>query len=215
LEKSANRDSKTKRYTKKEVTRLLNSARAGEKTVVKKLMPIVYDEMKAIAHEKLLFERDGHTLDTTALVHETYLKLVQQEEVEWQSRTHFLAIASLAMKRILINYAQKRNAIKRGGNYSQIEIDVDGIAADSENMSKKMADEILEIDKALKKMKKFNQRGSLIVDYHFFGGMTWKEISEVMGIATITVRRSWYTARLWLRRELKKNNFSDTLTNRQ
>jgi len=178
-------------------------------------MPIVYDEMKAIAHEKLLFERDGHTLDTTALVHETYLKLVQQEEVEWQSRTHFLAIASLAMKRILINYAQKRNAIKRGGNFSQIEIDVDGIAADSENMSKKMADEILEIDKALKKMKKFNQRGSLIVDYHFFGGMTWKEISEVMGIATITVRRSWYTARLWLRRELKKNNFSDTLTNRQ
>lgn len=191
-------------YTKETVTRLLRSCQAGDKEAVNKLLPLVYDEMCNIAHQKLRFERDGHTLDTTALVHEAYFKLIDHEEVEWQSRAHFLAISALAMKRILINYAKRRNAVKRGGEYSKADIEMDEIAGKTEMMSDSMADELLVLDKALKRMEDFNKRGSRVVEYHFFGGLTWKEISEVMGIAPVTVRRAWYAARLWLRRELKK-----------
>lgn len=192
---------------KQAVTQLLQATRAGNKEAVNELLPLVYDEMSNIAHQKLRFERNGHTLDTTALVHEAYFKLIDHDKVEWQSRTHFLAVAAMAMKRILINYAERRNAIKRGGNYSQADVEMDNVKDSAENMSESMADEILALNEALKKMEKFNERGSLVVEYHFFGGLTWKEISEVMGLAPITVRRAWYAARLWLRKELKETGF--------
>lgn len=188
-------------------TRLLKAAQAGDDNAVDKLLPLVYDEMRNIAHQKLRFERNGHTLDTTALVHEAYFKLIQHDSVEWQSRAHFLGVAALAMKRILINYAEQRNAIKRGGNYSRANVEMDNIEGNSIAMSDSMADEILAVNEALKRMEKFNQRGCRVVEYHFFGGLTWKEISEVMGIAPITVRRAWYAARLWLRRELDEKEF--------
>ncbi|MDZ7720225.1 MAG: ECF-type sigma factor [Balneolaceae bacterium] len=105
------------------MTELLQSSKAGDKEVVNKLLPLVYNEMSSIAHQKLKFERSGHTLDTTALVHEAYFKLVNHDEVEWQSRAHFLAISALAMKRILINYAEKKKAIKRGGEFSRVELE--------------------------------------------------------------------------------------------
>lgn len=195
---------------KKTVTRLLQSTKAGDKEAVNQLLPLVYDEMCGIAHQKLRFERDGHTLDTTALVHEAYFKLVNHEEVEWQSRTHFLAIAALAMKRILINYARRRKTAKRGDGYKKVELDnLEEIEGSLQNMSESMADEILALNDALKKMETFNQRGCRVVEYHFFGGLTWKEISEVMGVAPITVRRAWNVARLWLRRELKDTGMPD------
>lgn len=187
--------------SKEAITRLLQSSQAGDKEAVNQLLPLVYDEMRSIAHQKLQFERNGHTLDTTALVHETYFKLINHNEVEWQSRAHFLAIAALAMKRILINYAEKRKAVKRGGEFARVELEE--VEGQIENMSEAMADEILALNQALKKMEEFNQRGSKIVEYHFFGGLTWKEISEVMGIAPITVRRAWNVSKLWLKRELK------------
>lgn len=199
---------------KQAVTQLLQATRAGNKEAVNELLPFVYDEMSNIAHEKLRFERQGHTLDTTALVHEAYFKLIDHDKVEWQSRTHFLAVAAMAMKRILINYAERRNAIKRGGNYSEADVEMDNVKGSVENMSDSMADEILALNKALKRMAKFNERGSLVVDYHFFGGLTWKEISEVMGLAPITVRRAWYAARLWLRRELKETGFPKITVNK-
>lgn len=189
---------------KQAATQLLRANRAGDKEAVNQLLPMVYDEMKKIAHQKLRFERRGHTLDTTALVHEAYFKLIDHEQVKWQSRTHFLGVAAMAMKRILINYAERRNAIKRGGNYSQADMEMDELKHHAENMSETTAKEILALEEALKKMKKFNERGSRVVEYHFFGGLTWKEISEIMGLAPITVRRAWYTARLWLRREMGK-----------
>lgn len=190
--------------SKKAVTQLLRSTQAGDKEAVNKLLPLVYDEMRNIAHQKLRFERQGHTLDTTALVHEAYFKLINHDEVEWQSRAHFLAIAALAMKRILINYAERRNAVKRGGEYSRSDVEMEKIKGPKIKMSESMADEILALNDALKRMSTFNERGSHVVEYHFFGGLTWKEISEVMGIAPITVRRAWYSARLWLRRELNE-----------
>ena len=108
------------KHSKKAVTQLLKSTQAGDKEAVNQLLPLVYEEMCSIAHQKLRFERRSHTLDTTALVHETYFKLINHEEVEWQSRTHFLAISALAMKRILINYAEKHKAVKRGGEYLRV-----------------------------------------------------------------------------------------------
>ena len=183
------------------ITRLLQSSRAGDKEAVNRLFPLVYDEMRQIARQKLRFERNGLTLDTTALVHETYFKLVNHDRVEWQSRAHFLAVSAMAMKRILINYAEKKRAVKRGGEFSRVELNqVEGAL---EEMSDRMADEILALNIALRKMETFNKRGSKVVEYHFFGGLTWKAISEVMGIAPITVRRAWQVARLWLKRELK------------
>jgi RNA polymerase sigma factor (TIGR02999 family) len=194
--------SERKIYNKQHLTQLLQASQAGDKEAVNKLLPFVYDEMRLIAHNKLKFERQGHTLDTTALVHEAYLKLIDHKKVEWQSRAHFLGVAALAMKRILIDYAERRNAVKRGREYSRIEVD-EIKDPNSTIMTDSMADEILALSEALNRMKEFNQRGSLVVDYHFFGGLTWNEISEVMGIAPITVRRAWYAAQLWLKREIK------------
>lgn len=199
--------------SKEAITRLLQSTQAGDKEAVNQLLPLVYDEMRSIARQKLKFERKGHTLDTTALVHETYFKLINHNEVEWQSRAHFLAIAALAMKRILINYAEKKKAIKRGGEFTRVELqEVEGRF---EEMSETMADEILALNEALKKMEQFNQRGSKVVEYHFFGGLTWKEISEVMGVAPITVRRAWNVAKLWLQRELKETGMPGLTVRRQ
>ncbi|MFN1836054.1 ECF-type sigma factor [Balneola sp. MJW-20] len=188
-------------YNKQALTQMLQASQAGDKEAINKLLPLVYGEMKNIAHQKLRFERNGHTLDTTALVHEAYFKLIDHDRVEWQSRAHFLGVAALAMKRILINYAEKRNAVKRGGEYSMVELD-DIEDPSASMMTDSMAEEILNLSEALDRMKEFNERGSLVVDYHFFGGLTWKEISEVMGIAPVTVRRAWTAAQLWLKREL-------------
>lgn len=201
-------ESKNRKPTKQAVTQLLKATRAGDREAVNELLPLVYEEMRGLAHQKLRFERNGHTLDTTALVHETYFKLINHDQVEWQSRAHFLAVAAMAMKRILINYAERRNAIKRGGKYSRIDID-EFADDDIETMGAGMAEQILVLEKALQKMKKFNERGCQVVEYHFFGGLTWKEISEVMGLAPITVRRAWYASRLWLQRELHRTDLPD------
>lgn len=201
-----------KKYTGEEFTRMLQSAGRGNTEIVNELLPLVYEKIRELAHHKLRFERNNHTLDTTELVHETYMKLVDQKEVEWQSYTHFLAIASLAMKRILIDYARKKNALKRGKNFQKTTIEPDKIALPDNKMSDSMGREVLAVNDALKKMEQFNKRGVQVVNYHFFGGMTWKEISEVMGISPVTVRRSWYAARLWLRRELQKTKLPHIVT---
>lgn len=192
---------------KQALTRMLQASQAGDKEAVNALFPLVYDEMRKIAHHKLRFERTGHTLDTTALVHEAYFKLIDHDRVEWQSRAHFIGVAALAMKRILINYAEQKKAVKRGGDFSRVE--VDELEDTSHNwMSDARADDILFLNSALERMKEFNQRGSLVVEYHFFGGLTWNDISNIMGIAPITVRRAWYGAQLWLRRELNSNSLN-------
>src|SRR6056297_135018 len=188
-------------------TKLLSAVQDGDKNAVNELLPIVYDEMRKIARNKLRFERSGHTFDTTALVHEAYFRLIDQNDVEWQSRAHFLAIAAQAMRRILLNYAEYKNAEKRGGSFSKIDMDMEQLPGKQNTMDDETAESILALNKALNKMEKFNERGCRVVEYHFFGGLTWKDISEVMGVAPVTVRRAWNVSKLWLNRELNGNVF--------
>jgi RNA polymerase sigma factor (TIGR02999 family) len=179
-----------------EITNLLADLSGGNRDVVDAILPRVYDELQALARGQLRGERAGHTLNTTALVHEAYLKLVRQDRVTWQNRAHFFAIAATAMRRILINYAHKRNAEKRGGGEALATFE-DGMAPRSTN-----ADELLALDTALAGLAERDERQSKVVEYRFFGGLTHEEIAEVLGVSVPTVGRDWRFARAWLSREL-------------
>ncbi len=176
-----------------EVTALLAQASGGDRAAFDRLLPSVYNELRQLAGARLRFERHGHTLNATALVHEAYFRLVGQERVEWQGRAHFFAIASQAMRRILINYAEARNAQKRGGGAPHVDLDA------AEAMPEEQATELLALDEALKELERFNERGARVVEYRFFGGLTHDEIAEAMGLSEVTVRRAWRSARAWLR----------------
>jgi RNA polymerase sigma factor (TIGR02999 family) len=163
----------------------------------------VYDELRDLAHRKLRGERADHTLNTTALVHEAYEKLVQQDQMTWQNRAHFMGIAALSMRRILINYAHKRNAQKRGGGEPVATFE-DGMAPRDVH-----AEDLIDLDGALKRLEQLNERQSKVVTYRFFGGLTQKEIAEVLGVSEPTVRRDWRLARAWLSRELQQGAADD------
>ena len=184
---------------KGQVTELLAAASGGNVDALNQLFPLVYEELRRLARSRLRAERSDHTLNTTALVHEAYLKLIEQTRVEWQNRAHFYAIASRAMRRILINYAEMKRAGKRGGGAVQVQLEEAGIV-----FSEDQADELLALDEALNRLKEFNPRGSDVIVYRFFGGLSHEEIAQVMGTSVITVRRAWSTAKSWLRRELQE-----------
>jgi RNA polymerase sigma factor (TIGR02999 family) len=180
-----------------ELTDLLVQASGGDAVALNRVFPIVYEELRRLAQKHLRSEREGHTLNTTALVHEAYVKLVDQR-VHWQNRAHFYAIASQAMRRILINYAEMRKAGKRGGGALHIPLEEAGLAMPIERI-----DELLALDQALERLKAFNPRGAEVVVFRFFGGLSYDEIAEVTGTSTMTVRRAWTAARSWLHRELR------------
>jgi RNA polymerase sigma factor (TIGR02999 family) len=180
-----------------EVTQLLHDLGGGNRTVVGQLMPLVYEELRSQAMHQLRGERPGHTLNATALAHEAYLKLVDQKLVTWQNRAHFFAIAAQAMRRILINYANQRKAEKRGGGQPLVTFDELAMKRQTKT------EDLLALDEALERLAKFNERQSKIVEYPFFGGLSQKEIAEVLGVSEPTVRRNWRLARAWLSRELK------------
>jgi RNA polymerase sigma factor (TIGR02999 family) len=182
------------------VTEILLQARAGDRAAMERLVSLVYGELHAMAHRKLSFERTGHTLQTTALVHEAYLKLVDQRRVDWQNRSHFFAVAALAMRRILVNHAEARRAAKRGGGAERVPLEEIQVSAGD------LPDErLLALDEALKRLEQFNERGARVIQYRFFGGMNNDEIATTMGVSAITVRRSWESARAWLKRELESD----------
>jgi len=171
-----------------------------------RLMELVYGELHELAHRKLGFERTGHTLQTTALVNEAYLKLVDQKRVDWQNRAHFFAVAALAMRRILVNHAEARRAQKRGGANEALPLDETNVASASGDL----ADErILALHEALTRLAAFNERGARVVEYRFFGGLSYEEIATTMGLSPITVRRAWDTARAWLKREVEADLAGD------
>jgi RNA polymerase sigma-70 factor, ECF subfamily len=182
--------------TASEFTGLLDDLTGGNRTVLDALMPAMYDALAGLARKQLRGERPNHTLDTGALVHEAYEKLVDQDRVTWQSRAHFLGIAALSMRRILINYAHKRNAQKRGGGAP--------IATFEDGMSPRAVhpEELIDLDDALQRLEALNERQSQVVTYRFYGGLTHREIAEVLGVSESTVRRDWRMARAWLSREL-------------
>ena len=178
-------------------TALLDDLTGGNRTVVDAVLPQVYDELRDLARRKLRGERPNHTLNTTALVHEAYEKLVQQDRMTWQNRAHFMGVAALSMRRILINYAQKRNAQKRGGG-APVATFEDGMAPRDVQ-----AEELIDLDDALKRLEELNERQAKVVTYRFFGGLTQKEIAEVLDVSVSTIRRDWRLARAWLSREMK------------
>lgn len=180
-----------------QLTQILIDASGGNVEALNRCFPLVYDELRRLAHSRLRAESDGHTLNTTALVHEAYMRLVDQTRVQWQGRAHFFAIASRAMRRILINHAEARRAAKRGGGAPHESLSEMTFTLDDPQL-----EELLALDQALIRLKEFNERGADVVEYRFFGGLTYEEIAEVMGMSAITVRRAWTVSRSWLHREL-------------
>lgn len=175
-----------------EVTRLLQDMSDGSPEAADALYPRVYAELKAIAHSRLRAERQGHTLSATALVHEAYIRLVRQSEVDWQSRGHFFSIAARAMRRVLLDYAIARKAEKRGGGAPVVTLDAESAAQDS------TADEVIAIDEALAALTELDARQAQVVELRFFGGLKLEEIAEALGISLSSVNRDWRMARAYL-----------------
>ena len=182
---------------KKDITQLLHQLSDGNKAVVDQLIPIVYEKLRVMAGAQMNKERSGHTLSPTSLVHEAYMKLVNQKNANWQNRAHFFALSSIAMRRILINYANKKLAQKRGGDSPVVTFNEEFMSTESN------AEDIILLDRALDKLKNMNERQSKVVEYKFFGGLEFNEIAEVLQVSLPTIRRDWRLARAWLIRELK------------
>lgn len=178
-----------------DVTALLQDLR-GDDRLVDAILPLVYDELRAIAHRQLRREWSAPTLSTTALVHEAYVRLVDQTCVGWEDRAHFYAVAARAMRRILIDRARRRSALKRGGSARPLSLDEAQVAVDEQ------ADLLLSIDDALTRLGALRERLAQVVEMRFFGGMTEEETAEALGLSVRTVRRDWVTARAWLYKEL-------------
>lgn len=177
-------------------TAILKEASSGKREKLDDFLPVVYDELKRIAAYKLALERPNHTLQATALVHEAYLRLVDQHSVNWQNRAHFFAIAAEMMRRILVNYAESHNAKKRNEGKTLISLDdLDNLAAESEV-------DLIFLDNALKELAEFDADAARIVELKFFGGLTNEEAAEVLGVSESTVKREWRTARAWLTTKL-------------
>lgn len=183
-----------------EVTQILHDWSGGDRQAPERLMPIVYDELRRLARSFLAKERGAHTLQPTALVHEAYLRLVDQTRVNWQNRAHFYGIASSMMRRVLIDHARAHAADKRGGDAIRLSLD------DVQVPLEQRAASLLALDEALERLSQMDERKGRIVELRFFGGLSEEEIAEVLGISTRTVLRDWKTARLWLYRELASNN---------
>ncbi len=174
------------------VTQLLIDLSKGDERAIDELLPLVYDELRRLAASQMRRERAGHTLQPTALVNETYLKLIDQRSVDWKNRAHFFGLASKIMRRILVNHARDRRAEKRGGDAQRVSLSV---AADS---FEKQDLDILALNEALEKLVEFDSRKSRVVELKFFGGLTTDEIAEVLQISDATVEREWSFARAWL-----------------
>ena len=179
-----------------DITSQLLAWRAGEASAQESLFPLVYAELRRIAHRQMAGERSEHTLDTTGLVHEAYLKLVDQTRVDWRDRAHFFAVAALAMRRILVDYARRHRREKRGGGRDPVSLDEGAVSLEER------ADNLVALDEALTRLGELSPRLSRVVECRFFGGLTEEEIAEALGVTTRTVKRDWAKARGWLYQEL-------------
>jgi RNA polymerase sigma factor (TIGR02999 family) len=181
-----------------EVTQLLAAWRDGDQQALDKLMPLVYDELRRLAHRYMKRQSDGQTLQTTAVVHEAYLRLAGRDEVHWQNRAHFFAVCAQVMRNLLVDRARARQTEKRGGGINQVEVDAGGIAAPTQR------DEILDLHEALEKLNQIDPRKSRIVEMRYFGGMSVEETAAVLELSPITIKREWLKARAWLYLEMNK-----------
>jgi RNA polymerase sigma factor (TIGR02999 family) len=181
-----------------ELTQLLIDWSNGSQDAVEQLFPLVYEELRRLAHRYMRRERPGHTLQTTAVIHEAYFRLIDQKHVQWQNRAHFFAIAAQMMRRILITHAQSRAYAKRGGGALKVSLDEAAV------LSQARAGELIALDEALKGLAVIDVRRSQVVELRFFGGLNNEEIAEVLKISPNTVTRDWNVAKAWLYREMNK-----------
>jgi RNA polymerase sigma factor (TIGR02999 family) len=181
-----------------EVTHLLLAWSDGDRAALDQLMPIVYEELRRLARRQLAGERHGHTLQTTALVNEAYLRLVDQNSLRWQNRVHFFAVAARIMRHILVDYARARHNAKRGGRAMKVTLD------EAAEVSTERAAEMVALDDALTALAEFDQRKSQIVELRFFGGLSIEETAEALKVSPGTVMREWTLAKAWLQREISK-----------
>ncbi len=180
-----------------QITQLLLAWRNGEPQALDQLMPLVLQELKKIARNFMRGQRVGHTLQTTALVNEAYVRLVDSSRVNWQDRSHFFAISAQLMRRILVDIARRKYSLKRGGERVQVSL------ADDVKAAPQKETDVVALDEALERLAQLNPRHSQIVELKYFGGLTEEDIAETLGISVRTVRRDWNLARAWLFRELR------------
>jgi RNA polymerase sigma factor (TIGR02999 family) len=178
------------------VTELLTRWSQGDDAALAELTPLVYGELRRLAHRYMNAERTEHTLQTTALVNEAYLRLADQTNPRWQNRAHFFAVAARAMRQILVNYARSQRSQKRGGGAFKMELDEAALVSPEESK------EIIYLHEALERLATLDSRKAQVVELKYFGGLTYDEIAEVLKISQVTVRRDWEFARLWLYTEL-------------
>jgi RNA polymerase sigma-70 factor (ECF subfamily) len=186
-----------------DVTQILQVCSAGDKSAAEKLMPLVYGELRRVAQNYLSRERSDHTLQATALVHETYLRLVDQTRVTWQSRAHFCGVAAKLMRRILLEHARAHMAAKRGGGLQKIYLD------ETRELAQEHAPDLIALDDALKNFAQVYPREGQVVELKFFGGMDTKAIAEVLKVSTKTISRDWNFAKVWLCRELTQSQYAN------
>lgn len=186
-------------FPQEAVTALLRAPDSADADLTDRLLPLVYDELHAMAHRHLARERRGHTLSTTALVHEAYLKLVDQTQVGRRGRTYFFGAAARAMRQILVDYARRRNRQKRGGGQAPVTLKEALVAVDD------FAADLLDLDEALERLAVLSPRQARVVECRFFGGLNMEETAEVLGVSASTVKNDWAVARAWLYRRLRND----------
>ncbi|NUQ65069.1 MAG: sigma-70 family RNA polymerase sigma factor [Pirellulales bacterium] len=182
-----------------QTTAILQAVEAGDRAAVDRLVPLVYTELRALAASHLQRESPGHTLQPTALVHEAFLKLADQQRVHWQGRTHFFAVGAQIMRRILVDHARAKKTARRGAGRLRVPIE-EGVT-----VSPRSEEDVLAVDEALERLAQIDGRQARIVELRFFGGLSVDEVAEAMGISKRTVEREWTAVRAWLRRELAED----------
>jgi RNA polymerase sigma factor (TIGR02999 family) len=187
------------REASNQVTELLVQWRGGDRAALDALMPLVYTELRRLAHHYLQRERSDHTLQSTALVHEAYVRLVGQDLPQWQNRAHFFGVAAQLMRQILVDYARGYKAAKRGGSLCKLTLDDAGEQPQATDV------DVVALDDALNMLARMDPQQSRVVELKFFAGLSIEDTSEVLGVSTSTVKRDWITARAWLFRELDRS----------
>jgi RNA polymerase sigma-70 factor, ECF subfamily len=180
------------------VTGLLHEWQQGDREALDRLTPLVYDELRRMAHRYIQRERAGQTLETTALVNEAYLRLINQQKMDWQNRAHFFAVTARVMRHILIDHARRRHYLKYGGEAQQVSL------TEANAMSEVRAAELVALDEALDELAKLDPRKSRVVELRYFGGLSLEETADVLEISIMTVRRDWRTAKAWLYKAVKR-----------
>lgn len=185
------------------LTELLDDWQEGDRAALEKLAPLIYDELRRIAHRYVQRERNGHTLQTTALVNEAYLRLAAQRNPGWQNRSHFFAVTARMMRHILIDHARRRQFVKHGGDVCRVSTE------EASLMTGERAAELVALDEALDDLKRFDKRKSRVVELRYFGGLSLEETAAALGVSLMTVRRDWRAAKAWLFRRIKNEYESE------